>query len=94
MIGKAKMNTGDQALDLLAQAQPEAWRAGHASAMIANLHLAGSPERANVWEAEEAIWLQRRDEMVDRSILQRQMAEEAAEATRISYTLHSIPAIE
>lgn len=47
----------------------EAWKAGHAAAMIANLHLAGNPERTTVWGVEEAAWSERRDRAIQNARL-------------------------
>ena len=37
---------------------------GHASAMVISLCMTGNPERAKIWEAEEAIWRQRGDQLI------------------------------
>lgn len=70
--------------------QPEARRAGHAAAMIANLHLAGNAERTAVWEAEVAVWLERRGNAVQNARLPRQAEVAAIEATCLSYDLHAV----
>jgi|SRR3989344_269735 len=41
-----------------------ATKAGHANAMIANLHLAGTAAKAAIWESEMAVWQARRDKLI------------------------------
>lgn len=38
--------------------------AGYASAMLANLQLGGSLAHAELWEAEQTAWLERRDKAI------------------------------
>lgn len=60
--------------------------AGHASAMITNAYMAGCPERANAWQAEQAAWDQRRDKLIAEANAGRvALANFAAETALSSY---------
>jgi|GEM_PF-6539680 hypothetical protein len=39
-------------------------RVGHVAAMVANLHLIGNTQRAELWEAEYGAWVERRDSVI------------------------------
>ncbi len=59
---------------------------GHAAAMVANLSIAGNPDRAEVWEAERAAWHRRQSEaLASVSLGRHALMDEAAIVTYDTY---------
>ncbi len=71
-----------------------ATKAGHASAMITNLHLAGTTTKTAIWESELAIWQARRDKLINEMPLKSTVTILAEEAFRDSQTSKMVPAHE
>ncbi len=71
-----------------------ATKAGHASAMIANLHLGGTLERIPLWEEELAVWQSRREEIIGRMSIKSTVIILAEEAFRDAQTSKMVPAHE
>lgn len=68
-----------------------AWSAGHASAMMANLCLAGNPERTDVWQAEQEAWLRRQNEFIAALPLGRQaLSDQVANLARASFETFAV----
>jgi hypothetical protein len=43
--------------------------AGYAGAMVANLYMSGSTAHAELWEAEQTVWLERKDTVIQEAPL-------------------------